>query len=189
MKYQLRYLFGFTLIELLVVISIIGILVAVIMPNFTGSRDEARNVALQAELKEVQLALELYKAQNGSYPVPANNGASCYSAPGGVRFIAEHKSGCENSNIATGLVPEFIASMPSYRDSANTNCSVVYKTDATQSVYKLTAVDCHQGTALTQTEPLARCPSSCSTAIPHCDPDDAEFQNSYAVYNLGIECE
>ena len=57
---------GFTLIELLVVIAIIAILAAVLLSSFDEARKSARDDARKAELKELQLALELYKAQNES---------------------------------------------------------------------------------------------------------------------------
>ncbi|MCD5381402.1 MAG: type II secretion system GspH family protein, partial [Candidatus Pacebacteria bacterium] len=65
---RLIYKKGFTLIELLVVIGIIGVLSAVLYANFGDAREDARNKAIKVEMKEGQLAIELYKAQNGSYP-------------------------------------------------------------------------------------------------------------------------
>jgi prepilin-type N-terminal cleavage/methylation domain-containing protein len=78
---------GFTLIELLVVITIIGILVAVVFPNFSESRDEARNRGLQAEIKEMQLSIELYKSQFGRYPAEGACGGDS-QACGGQGYIA-----------------------------------------------------------------------------------------------------
>jgi len=59
---------GFTMVELLVVISIIGILTTILYANFSQGRLQARDKVRKAELKELQLAIELYKAQNDSYP-------------------------------------------------------------------------------------------------------------------------
>lgn len=60
---------GFTLIELLVVIAIIGLLSSVILASLNGARKKGRDARRSADLKETQLALELYYSNNGSYPV------------------------------------------------------------------------------------------------------------------------
>ena len=59
---------GFTLIELLVVISIISILSAFLMANFIGVRQRGRDALRKSDLKQIQSALELYRADNGKYP-------------------------------------------------------------------------------------------------------------------------
>lgn len=59
---------GFTLIELLVVIAIIGILSSVVMVSLTGPRQKARDAKRISDIKQIQLALELYNEANGEYP-------------------------------------------------------------------------------------------------------------------------
>lgn len=59
---------GFTLIELLVVIVIIGILSAFLVANFIGVRQRARDAQRKVDLRQIQSALEIYRADNGSYP-------------------------------------------------------------------------------------------------------------------------
>lgn len=59
---------GFTLIELLVVIAIIGLLSSVILASLNGARQKGRDARRQADLKQLQVALELYYSNNGSYP-------------------------------------------------------------------------------------------------------------------------
>lgn len=60
---------GFTLIELLVVISIISILSAIIMGQLNSARAKARDIVRISDLNQIALALELYKLDNGKYPL------------------------------------------------------------------------------------------------------------------------
>jgi prepilin-type N-terminal cleavage/methylation domain-containing protein len=60
---------GFTLIELLVVIAIIAILMGILLPMGARARLQAKVVAVNAELRDMGLALEGYSFDNeGRYP-------------------------------------------------------------------------------------------------------------------------
>jgi type II secretion system protein G len=59
---------GFTLIELLVVIFIIGILMAILMPSLSRAREQAKIVAVNAELRQIGIALEMYFEDNRKFP-------------------------------------------------------------------------------------------------------------------------
>ena len=59
---------GFTLIELLVVIAIIGLLSSVILGSLNSARKKGRDARRLADIKQMQLALELYYSNNGNYP-------------------------------------------------------------------------------------------------------------------------
>ncbi len=59
---------GFTLIELLVVIAIIGILSSVVLASLNSARQKGRDARRIADIKQLQLALELYYDAEGSYP-------------------------------------------------------------------------------------------------------------------------
>lgn len=58
---------GFTLIELLVVIAIIGILSSVVLASLNDARQKSRDAKRVADIKQLQLALELFFDSNGSY--------------------------------------------------------------------------------------------------------------------------
>lgn len=59
---------GFTLIELLVVIAIIGLLASIVMVSLSGAKTKSRDARRQADIKNIQLALAMYYADNGMYP-------------------------------------------------------------------------------------------------------------------------
>lgn len=61
---------GFTLIELLVVIAIIGILVALSLIGIQEARKGSRDAKRKSDLEQIRSAMEMYKADNGHYPMP-----------------------------------------------------------------------------------------------------------------------
>jgi len=59
---------GFTLIELLVVIAIIGILSSVVLASLNSARQKSRDARRIGDIKQLQLALEMYYDSNNGYP-------------------------------------------------------------------------------------------------------------------------
>ncbi|MBI1389526.1 MAG: prepilin-type N-terminal cleavage/methylation domain-containing protein [bacterium] len=60
--------YGFTLIELLIVVAIIGILAAIAVPNFLNAQMKAKVARVEAELRTISTAMEMYRADRGYYP-------------------------------------------------------------------------------------------------------------------------
>ncbi len=65
-KNIIRY--GFTLIEILIVVVILGILAAVVVPQFTNAADDANDAAVRSQLQTLRGQIELFRAQNSSDP-------------------------------------------------------------------------------------------------------------------------
>lgn len=59
---------GFTLIELLVVVSIIGVLVALLLPAVQAAREGARRIRCVDNLKQLGIALHDYHASMNTFP-------------------------------------------------------------------------------------------------------------------------
>jgi prepilin-type N-terminal cleavage/methylation domain-containing protein len=121
---------GFTLIELLVVIAIIGILSSVVLASLNSARVKSRDARRLADVKQIQLALELYADSNsGLYPattaslaptyiptVPADpqSGAYGYAALDTNSSLAS----CEAYHIWTTLEQSTHSALSSDADSA-----------------------------------------------------------------------
>jgi general secretion pathway protein G len=60
---------GFTLVEILIVVVILGILAAIVIPQFTNASEAAKGANLLSQLQTIRSQLELYQIQhNGEYP-------------------------------------------------------------------------------------------------------------------------
>ncbi len=112
---------GFTLIELLVVIAIIGILSSVVLASLNSGRLRSRDARRVSDLKQLQIALELYYSNCNVYP---------------TTLVTSAATGCP----AGTTLGSFIGTIPT-----DPSTSVVYfyaglGTGATCSSYHLGAV-------------------------------------------------
>jgi prepilin-type N-terminal cleavage/methylation domain-containing protein len=76
---------GFSLVELLVVISIIAVITAVLLPNFMGAREKARDSQRIQDLSAMKVALRMYYNENQAYPTPVGT-AGALGSPLGAGF-------------------------------------------------------------------------------------------------------
>lgn len=65
---------AFTLVEVLIVVVILGIMAAIVVPQFAGATDESRRGAFIAEVGIWMDAMELYQAREGRWPSDGSSG-------------------------------------------------------------------------------------------------------------------
>ena len=98
---------GFTIVELLIVIVVIGILAAITIVAYNGIQQRARDAERKSDISAIQKTLELYYADNGSYPMtnnflsPAWRKANLMSASESI-FINPQDTGSTNSMSSSG---------------------------------------------------------------------------------------
>lgn len=129
---------GFTLIELLIVITIIGILMTLIMPNLSAAQDKAKEASVKSVMHTLQLALESYNIDEGTYP--AGNKLTVEDL---YLLLAENnylktlpKNPFTKGNYSAGDTAGQI--YYSYEESANTYNLEGYGRNAEQSILVLT---------------------------------------------------
>lgn len=59
---------GFTLVEILIVVVILGILAAIVIPQFTDASTEAKEASMASDLQMLRSQIELYKIQHNDDP-------------------------------------------------------------------------------------------------------------------------
>lgn len=71
---------GFTLVEILIVVIILGILAAIVIPQFTNASQDARKNSLVSQLQTLRSQIELYKLQHLDANPPGLNTAGSVAA-------------------------------------------------------------------------------------------------------------
>ncbi|MFQ5637213.1 MAG: type II secretion system major pseudopilin GspG [bacterium] len=73
---------GLTLIEVMLVVIILGVLVALVVPQFAGRTEQARRAAAQADINaNIAMAMEMYFLDNGVYPTTEQGMAALLRIP------------------------------------------------------------------------------------------------------------
>jgi len=75
---------GFTLIELLVAMTVASVLMGLALVSYQGARKSARDGKRKADLEQIRSALEMCRADTGSYPTSIYNDITC----GGQTYLS-----------------------------------------------------------------------------------------------------
>jgi general secretion pathway protein G len=73
---------GFTLLEIMVVVVIIGLLAAIVVPNFVGNIDKAAMSRAKQDIRGIETALNLYRLDNFRYPSTSDGLQALVTNPG-----------------------------------------------------------------------------------------------------------
>ena len=116
---------GFTLIELLVVIAIIGVLASIVLASLNSARRKSRDARRIADVKQIQLALELYFDSNNGYPDDTASLATQYipavpADPLGGVYSYCVASGSTSYHIGAGLEEDTNPALDNDRDAGET---------------------------------------------------------------------
>jgi len=94
---------GFTLVEILIVVIILGILAAIVIPQFTNASQDARKNSLTSQLQTMRSQVELYKLQHlDQNPTGLNTAGSIASTVAWAEMLVK----TNNDQTTTGT-PNF----------------------------------------------------------------------------------
>lgn len=106
---------GFTLVEILIVVVILGILAAIVIPQFTEASTEAKTSSLCTDLQTVRSQIELYKIQhNDNLPgqTATGHGTDCNDIADALTSMT-NQAGVKQTTAGTGVYGPYLQKFPS----------------------------------------------------------------------------
>jgi len=119
---------GFTLVEILIVVIILGILAAIVIPQFTSASQDARKNSLVSQLQTLRSQLELYKLQHlDQLPSTLIGGTPAWTQ----MTVKTNASGATGTTTAFPFGPYLQADPANPLNASNSTSVGVVTTDAT----------------------------------------------------------
>jgi prepilin-type N-terminal cleavage/methylation domain-containing protein/prepilin-type processing-associated H-X9-DG protein len=148
---------GFTLVELLVVVTIIGVLLALLLPAVQSARESARRASCLSNMKQLAVAAQNYHAAKGRFPT------------GLVAIDIDAGNVADGTNLWIEMLP--------YMEESNLHAMWDYKD------YRNNIGQRHDVVAA-QVVPILLCPSD-ALLIPTCHWRlEAPYEWSNGIYGL-----
>jgi type II secretion system protein G len=89
---------GFTLVEILIVVVILGILAAIVIPQFTDASEQAKESSLVSDLQTMRSQIELYKLHHNS-ALPGVGGATIEQAITGLTDVSGNVAAAPGAGV------------------------------------------------------------------------------------------
>lgn len=167
---------GFTLVELLVVITIIGVLIALLLPAVQAAREAARRGHCANNLKQLGLALHNYHSVHNVFPPAGISYGWCANSASGDRVVL-NANGWVMLLASLDQQALYDAYDRSVCGSTFATCGCCIGSGCTPDTTRIVAgnpVACGNALVVAQQPPVFRCPS---------DPGDP-FLSTSGAYGI-----
>ncbi len=145
---------GFTIVELLTVMAVIAVLIGLLIPALGMVKDKAKEIQQKAQFHSIDVGVELFKSDFGSYPESNDNNVDTQSSP---QHPIDSNPYCGANKLAEAMVGmDYVGFHPSsdFRADglAEVNLDTVPATTGVVEVYSADADTANWQTAMENIE-------------------------------------